>query len=57
MGHDEGTCNAMEVVSFDDNLGEIERVVEGGLSEDWVIPVNSVEMYEVLESSSTWSSV
>ena len=38
----------MAAVSFDDTLGEIERVVEGGLSEDWVIPVNSVDMYEVI---------
>ena len=38
----------MKAVSFDDTLGEIERVVEGGLSEDRVILVNSVEMYEVI---------
>ena len=29
----------MEAVSFDDTLGEIRKVVEGGLSEDRVIPV------------------
>ena len=38
----------MEAVSFDDTLGEIERVVEGGLNEDRVIPVNSVGMYDVI---------
>ena len=48
MGHDEEIGNAVEAVSFDETLGEIERVVEGGLSEDRVIPVNSVEMYEVI---------
>ena len=38
----------MEAVSFDDTLGEIGKVVEGGLSEDQVIPVNSIDMYEVI---------
>ena len=38
----------MEAVSFDDTLGEIGKVVEGGLSEDRVIPVNSIDMYEVI---------
>ena len=48
MGHDERIGEVVEAVSFDDTLGEIERVVEGGLSEDRVIPVNSVEMYGVI---------
>ena len=39
---------AMEAVSFDDTLGEIGNVVEGGLSEDRVIPVSSIDMYEVI---------
>ena len=38
----------MEAVSFNDTLREIGRVVEGGLSEDRVIPVNSIDMYEVI---------
>ena len=48
LGHDEEIGNAVEAVSFDETLGEIERVVEGGLSEDRVIPVNSIKMYEVI---------
>ena len=39
---------AMEVVSFDDTLGEIGRVANESLSEDRVIPFSSVEMYEVI---------
>ena len=39
---------AVEAVSFDDTLGEIGKVVKGGLSEDQVIPVNSIDMYEVI---------
>ena len=38
----------MEEVSFDDTTGEIGKVVEGGLSEDRVIPVSSIDMYEVI---------
>ena len=38
----------MEAVSFDDTVGEIETVVEGGLREDRVIPVSSIDMYEVI---------
>ena len=48
LSHDEGIGEAVEVVSFDDTLGEIGRVVEGGLSKDRVIPVNSIDMYEVI---------
>ena len=44
MGPDEEICNTMSVVSFDDTLGEIERVVEEDMSKDRVIPVNSIEM-------------
>ena len=40
--------SAVEAVSFDDTLGEIGRVADEGLSEDRVIPVCSVEMYEVI---------
>ena len=48
LSHDEGIGEAVEAVSFDDTLGEIGKVVEGGLSEDRVIPVNSIDMYEVI---------
>ena len=40
--------NAMEAVSLDDTLGEIKTLVKEDLREDPVIPVNSVEMYEVI---------
>ena len=40
--------SATEAVSFHDTLGEIRRVAKKGLSEDWVIPVGTVEMYEVI---------
>ena len=39
----------VEAVSFDDTFKEIEDVVEEGLSEDQMIPVNSVDIYEVIE--------
>ena len=38
----------MEAVSFNDTLGEIRRVADEGLSEDRVIPDNTMEMYEVI---------
>ena len=41
----EGT---VEAVSFDNTLGEIGRVANEGLNEDQVIPVGTVEMYEVI---------
>ena len=48
LSHDEEIGEAVEAVSFDDTLGEIGEVVKGGLSEDQVIPVNSIDMYEVI---------
>ena len=48
LSHNERIGETVEAVSFDDTLGEIGRVVEGGLSEDRVIPVNSVGMYDVI---------
>ena len=30
LGHDERIGDAMDAISFDDTLGEIERVLEGG---------------------------
>ena len=39
----------MDAVSFDDTLGEVERVVASGLHENEVIPVNSVDMYIIIE--------
>ena len=48
LSHDEGIGEAVEVASFDDTLGEIGEVVKGGLSEDRVIPVNTIDMYEVI---------
>ena len=53
MNHDEGIGEAVEAVSFDDTLGEIGKVVEGGLSEDRVIPVSSIDMYEVIAFQTT----
>ena len=38
----------VEVVSFDDTLGEIEKIIEEDVSEDRVVSVNSVEMYDVI---------
>ena len=48
LSHNERIGEAVEAVLLDDTLGEVGRVVEGGLSEDRVIPVNSVDMYEVI---------
>ena len=48
LGPEEGVREVVEAVSFDDTLGEIGKVVEGDLSEDRVIPVNSIDMYEVI---------
>ena len=40
LGHDERIGDPVEVVSFDDTLGEIKWVVERDLIEDWVVPVS-----------------
>ena len=48
LSHDEEIGGAVEAVLFDDTLGEIGLVVEGGLSGDRVIPVSSMDMYEVI---------
>ena len=48
LNPDKEVSSAVEAVSFDDTLGEMGQVIEEGLSEDRVIPVNSVEMYEVI---------
>ena len=48
LSHDEEIGQVVEAVSFDDTLGEIGEVVEGSLSEDQVIPVSSMDMYEVI---------
>ena len=48
LSYDEEIGEAVEVVSFDNTLGEIGEVVEGGLSEDRVRPVGSMDMYEVI---------
>ena len=44
LGPDEEISGTVEAVSFDNTLGEIERVVEEDMSKDRVIPVNSIEM-------------
>ena len=38
----------MEAVSFDNTLREIRRVIDVDLPEDWIIPVDSIKMYEVI---------
>ena len=48
LDSDDEISSVVEAVSFDDTLGEIERVADEGLNEDRVIPVSSVEMYEVI---------
>ena len=49
LGEDDTISGAMEAVSFDDTLGEMESIVASGLNEDKVIPVNSVDMYTAIE--------
>ena len=48
LSHDEGIGEAVDAISLDDTLGEIRKVVEGGLREDRVFPVKSIDMYEVI---------
>ena len=48
LGPDDKISSAVEAVSFDDTLGEIGRVADEGQSEDRVIPVGTMEMYEVI---------
>ena len=48
FSHDEEIREAVEAVSFDDTLREIGYMVEGGVIEDRVIPVSSIDMYEVI---------
>ena len=48
LGSDNKISGAVTAVSFNDTLGDIEKIVEGDLSDDRVIPVNSIEMREVI---------
>ena len=48
MELDETISSIVEAVLFDNTLGEMERVTSMDLTEDEVIPVNSIEMYEVI---------
>ena len=48
MGPEDTINGTVEVVSFNDTLEEIERLVREDLSEDQTIPVNSIDMYEVI---------
>ena len=46
MGTDDKISGAIESVSFDDTLREIERVIIGDLTDDLTSMVNSINMYE-----------
>ena len=48
LGPDEDISGAVEAVSFDHTLREIERLVEENLNKDRVVLVKSVEIYEVM---------
>ena len=48
LGSDEEISGVVRAVSFDDTLGEIGMVAEEGLSEGQMIPVGTVEIYEVI---------
>ena len=48
MGPDNRIGGIVEAISFNDTLGEIGRVIEEGLSEDQVVLVSSIELYEVI---------
>mgnify|MGYP000258751508 CR=1 FL=1 len=48
LGSEEEIGSALEAVSFDDTLGEIDRVAEESFREDWGIPVGTLEMYVVI---------
>ena len=50
LGDEEEISEAVEAVSFDDTLGEIGDIVKRGLSEDRVIPVSSIDMYEAISN-------
>ena len=51
LSHAKSIGETVESVSFADTLGEIGRVAKGVLSEDRVIPVNSVDMYEIIANN------
>jgi hypothetical protein len=44
----EEISGAVEAVSFDDTVGELQKVFEEGLNEDLIVPVSSERMYEVI---------
>ena len=48
MGLEDIIGGAVEAVSFDETLGKIEKVVKGDSRRDRTIPVNSMDMYEVI---------
>jgi hypothetical protein len=50
LGPGEEISGAVEIVTFDDTLGELRQVVEEGLDEDFVrgLPVGSEQTYEVI---------
>ena len=48
MDLNDSISGVVEVGSFNDTLGELERVISTNLSEVQVIPVNFVDMYEVI---------
>jgi hypothetical protein len=48
LGPNEEISGAVEAVSFDDTIGELWRMLEGGLSEDRIIPMCSGQTYEVI---------
>ena len=48
LGPDDEISGIVEAVSFDNTLREIRRVIDVDLPEDWIIPVDSIKMYEVI---------
>jgi hypothetical protein len=48
LGPDEEISGAVEVVSFDDTVGDLRQVVEEGLDDIRTIPVGSEQTYEVI---------
>ena len=49
MEEEETIDGSMEIISFDDTLGEMEKVIESNLQANIVIPINSVALYTTID--------
>ena len=49
MNEEEAINGYMEIISFDDTLGEMEKVIKSKQQVNKMIPINSVTLYTVID--------